>query len=101
MKDSTLEILAPLLNALRGYSVLDEVRPTAFDLSGRGFVHFHETSQGLFADVRLSKGRVSLPVSTEWEQAELLERIELQLSSLESHGIRRRHKRKGKHERDA
>jgi len=36
-----------------------------------------------------------MPVSTDSEQAELLERIERQLSSLESHGIRRRHGKSG------
>ncbi|TDI92484.1 MAG: hypothetical protein E2O75_03200 [Chloroflexi bacterium] len=95
MKDSTLEILAPLLSDLRAYSVLDEVRPAAFHLGGRDFVHFHETPQGPVADVRLSRGRVHMPVSTDSEQAELLERIERQLSSLESHGIRRRHGKSG------
>lgn len=94
MKDSTLEILAPLLEVLRAYSVLNEVRPTAFHLDGRDFIHFHEEPEGLFADVRLSRGRVRLPVSTQAEQAELLERIEEKLSSLESHSMDKRQKRK-------
>jgi hypothetical protein len=89
MKDSTLDMLAPLLDALRGYTVLDEIRPATFHLKGRDFIHFHETPHGVAADVRLARGLVQMPVSTNVQQAELLERIEPQLSSLESHGTRR------------
>ncbi len=99
MKDATLETLAPLLAALRGYSVLNEIRPAAFYLKGRDFIHFHEAPQCVFADVLLSKGRVQMPVSTDSEQAELLDRIDLQLSSLESHGNRTRRKKTGHHDR--
>lgn len=101
MKDSTIEILAPLLNVLRGYPVLEEARPTAFHLDGRDFIHFHEESDGLFADVRLSKGRLHLPVSTPSEQAELLDRIEQILFSLDSHSRGRHQGKKGKHGQDA
>lgn len=97
MKDSTLETLASLLGVLRAYPVLNEVRPTAFHLDGRDFIHFHEEPEGLFADVRLSKGRVRLPVSTQAEQAELLERIEEKLSSRESRSSSKRQKRKGRY----
>ncbi len=100
MKDSTLETLATLLGVLRAYPVLDEVRLTAFHRNGRDFIHFHEGSEGLFADVRLSKGRVRMPVSTRAEQAELLERIEEKLSSLESHSSRKRQKKRDKYGRD-
>jgi hypothetical protein len=97
MKDSTLETLAPLLGVLRSYPVLNEVRPAAFHLDGGDFIHFHEEPEGLFADARLGRGRVRLPVSTQAEQAELLERIEEKLSSLESHSSSKRQKRKRKH----
>lgn len=101
MRKSTLDTLDPLLDALRGYSVLDEVRPAAFQLRDRDFIHFHETPQGIVADVLLAKGRVRMPVSTDAQQVELLERIEPQLSSLESHGERRRRRAKTRSERDA
>ncbi len=101
MRDSTLQAIAPLLNALRAYSALDEIRPAAFHLKGRDFIHFHEMAHGVVADVLLSKGRVQMPVSNDAEQAELLERIELQLSSLQAHAVRRRHRAKRQHERDA
>ncbi|WP_167855874.1 hypothetical protein [Natronospirillum operosum] len=41
MKAETLETLRPLLNMLRGYSVLEEVQTAAFHLDGRDFIHFH------------------------------------------------------------
>lgn len=97
MKDSTLETLAPLLGVLRAYPILSEVRPTAFHLDGRDFIHFHEEPEGLFADVGLSKGRVRMPVSTQAEQAELLGRIEEKLSSLESRSSSKRQKMKGRY----
>ena len=85
MREETLETLSPLLNVLRGYSVLEEVRTAAFHLEGRDFIHFHdEEPEGLVADVRLAKGRLRMPVSTRSEQAELLEKIEQKLSSLEA-----------------
>lgn len=93
MKAQTLERLAPLLAVLRASPALAEVRPAAFHLDGRDFLHFHDEADGLFADVRLTKGRVRLPVrlpvrlsvETRAEQAELLDRIEAQLSSLDTH----------------
>ena len=95
MRDSTLEILDPLLKALRGYSVLEEVRPAAFHLNGKDFIHFHEDEpEGLVADVRLSKGRVRMPVGTRSEQAELIGRIDQKLSNLEVHASKTRHGRR-------
>ena len=85
MKAQTLERLAPLLAVLRASPALAEVRPAAFHLDGRDFLHFHDEADGLFADVRLTKGRVRLPVETRAEQAELLDRIEAQLSSPDTH----------------
>ena len=85
MKAQTLERLAPLLAVLRASPALTEVRPAAFHLDSRDFLHFHDEADGLFADVRLTKGRVRLPVATPAEQAELLDRIEAQLSSPDTH----------------
>jgi hypothetical protein len=96
MKSTTLDCIAPLLAVLRGYSALREVRPTVFHLNGRDFIHFHEAPEGVFADVRLSKGQVRMSVSTQPEQSELLERIEDTLSALESH---RHGKQTGKRDR--
>jgi hypothetical protein len=90
MKSTTLDCIAPLLEVLRGYSVLREVRPAVFHLNGGDFIHFHEGPEGVFADVRLAKGQVRMSVSTQSEQAELLERIEDALAALESHAPRNR-----------
>jgi hypothetical protein len=96
MKITTLDCIEPLLEVLRGYSALTEVRPTAFHLDGRDFIHFHELPEGIFADVRLSKGQVRMSVSTQPEQTELLERIEDTLSSLQCSRSRRTGKRRGR-----
>ena len=83
MKASTLKALGPLLEVLRSHSALEEVRPTAFSLNGRDFLHFHESPAGIFADVLLAKGRIHMPVSTPAEQGELLDRIDHVLESLD------------------
>lgn len=101
MKSATLERIGPLLAVLRGYSTLSEVRPAEFHLSGRDFIHFHEELGGIFADVRLSKGQVRMPVATRSEQSELLERIEETLSALESHAQGKRSARRYGHANDA
>ena len=84
MKSTTLDCIAPLLELLRAYPALREVRPAVFHLDGRDFIHFHEEAAGVFADVRLAKGQVRMPVSTQSEQAELLERLADMLAALES-----------------
>ena len=84
MKKATLEVLAPILGVLRAHPALQEVRPATFNLNGRGFVHFHEEgTEAVFADVLLARGRVHMPVSSAAEQAELLERVDQVLQSLE------------------
>lgn len=84
MKQATLDAIVPLLEVLRAHPALREARPTEFELDGREFVHFHDEPDGVVADVRLAKGRVSMPVSSSAEQAELLDRIDESLSSLEA-----------------
>jgi hypothetical protein len=85
MKNTTLECIAPLIEVLRGYAFLHEVRPTVFHVKGGDFIHFHETPDGVVADLRLARCRVRMPVSTQPEQFELLERIDDALASLEPH----------------
>ena len=84
MKRETIETLSMLLNFLRSYEILSEVRPTNFHLTGKGFIHFHDESDGLWADIFLSKGRIRMPVNTASEQAEVIGTIEPTLESLES-----------------
>ena len=84
LKASTLHSLNPLLDVLRAHPALREVRPAEFALDDKDFVHFHEDSDGVFADVRLKEeGRVHMPVSSPAEQAEFLERIDRTLEALE------------------
>ena len=84
MRKETIENLAMLLNFLRNYEILSEVRPTNFRLNGKGFIHFHDESNGLWADIFLSKGRLRMPSNTASEQAEVIGTIEPTLESLES-----------------
>lgn len=98
MKKTTLECITPILDVLRAQPILREVKPAAFHLNGRDFIHFHDETGGIFADVLLAKGRVRMPVSTPSEQSALLDRIEQNLSSLDSHARNKRPKssRKGR-----
>ena len=99
MKQVNLDRIAPLLDVLRRHPALSEVRPNAFHLDGRDFVHFHELADEVHADVRLSTRVVRLPVTTESQQAELLEQIEHSLASLGDHA--RDRARRGKRRRRA
>jgi hypothetical protein len=90
MKTETLQVIEPLLSVLRSYSALIEVRPTVFHHNGRDFIHFHEEPKGIFADVRLTRGQVRLPATTQADQAELLGVIEKTLLALETHSTRKR-----------
>jgi hypothetical protein len=98
VKQATLAAIAPLLEVLRAHPALSEVRPAEFELDGRGFLHFHEERGGVVADVLLAEGRVTLPVSSRAEQAELLERIEHSLASLEAR--KRDRQRRGRVRKD-
>ena len=64
---------------LRSYEVLDEVREAQFFLDGKDFIHFHDEPDGLWADVRLSQGRLRKSVATLAEQAELMGQIAAKL----------------------
>lgn len=80
----TLARIAPLLEALRALPALREARPGVFELKSRAFLHFHDDPSGVFADVRLAHEFVRLPVTSPSQQADLLERIDDCLSSVES-----------------
>jgi len=85
MKESTLEMLKPLLSFLRSFDVLEETGGVKFLLKGRDFVHFHDDPDGLWADAKLSKGRLRMSVATLAEQRELMEKIAAKLDSIESY----------------
>jgi hypothetical protein len=93
----TLARIAPLLAELRRRTVLRERRPGIFELKSRAFLHFHDDPAGVFADVRLAEDFVRLPVTSRSQQADLLDRIDDCLSSVESRGtdLRRQGARRG------
>ena len=96
---ATLARIAPLLDELRARPELRERRPGCFELGSRAFLHFHDDPAGIFADVRLGGDFVRLPVSSRSEQADLLDRIDDCLSTIESRatdGRRRRARRPGR-----
>jgi len=99
MRQATLDRIAPLLDVLRAHPALSEARPTEFQLDGRDFLHFHDEPDGVFADVRLTEGRVSMPVSSSSEQAEFLERIDHSLSSLDARVRDRRRRERQRRQR--
>ena len=80
--------ISPLLAELRSRPVLRERRPGIFELKHRAFLHFHDDPSGIFADVRLAEGFVRLPVTSRSEQADLLDRIDECLSTVEPRGTR-------------
>jgi hypothetical protein len=86
----TLARIPRLLAELRARTVLRELRPGCFYLQSRAFLHFHDDPAGIFADVRLAEDFVRLRVTSRSEQADLLDRIDACLSSIESHGADRR-----------
>ena len=84
MRQQTIEALSILLNFLKSYEILNEVKPTNFHLNGKGFIHFHDEPDGLWADIFLSKGRLRMPVNIDAEQENVIGTIEPTLESLES-----------------
>jgi hypothetical protein len=81
---ATLERIEPLLAALRAHPALSERRPGHFFLQAREVLHFHDDPNGVFADLRLAHGFERLRVTSSSEQAELLDRLEDCLATIES-----------------
>lgn len=87
---ATLARISSLLEELRARPVLREKRPGVFYLKSRAFMHFHDDSSGVFADVRLAEEFVRLPVTSTSQQSDLLERIDSCLSTIESRSVDKR-----------
>ena len=83
----TLARISPLLEELRARPALSEKRPGVFYLKSRSFLHFHDDPVGIFADVRLADEFVRLPVTSDPQQSDLLERIDDCLSTIESRSL--------------
>jgi hypothetical protein len=90
--------ISALLEELRARPELRERRPGVFELNSRPFLHFHDDPGGIFADVRLAKDFVRLPVTSSSQQSDLLERVDDCLSAVESRVVDRR--RRGRRSRD-
>ena len=70
---AALDRLEPLLVRLRGVPGLQEKQQGVFYRRSRAFLHFHEDSSGLYADLRNSTGDFDrLLVDDEPGQLELL-----------------------------
>jgi hypothetical protein len=91
---ATLNRIAPLLAALRAHDALREGRPGHFYLKSREVLHFHNDPSGIFADLRLADGFVRVCVTSSEEQAELLDRLEDCLTTIESRMNKGRRSRK-------
>lgn len=101
MRQAALDRITPVLEVLRAHPALREARAATFFLDDEEFVHFHDHAGTVRADVLLASGRVSMPVSTEREQQDLLERIDAALSSLATKRVDRARRSRDRKARDA
>ncbi len=92
--------LQAILGELRAYESLTERSPGAFDLGRRHFLHFHETPDGIVADVFLSRGRVRMPATSSAEQAELMAVVDEAVSGVERRTVSKRPRRRRGANRD-
>lgn len=71
-----LDRLEPFLDQLRSVSGLTEKRRGTFYRRSRAFLHFHEDSSGLYADVRFGDDFERVRVETAAERNALFARIQ-------------------------
>jgi hypothetical protein len=76
-----LAALEPLLRELRALDAIKERAPGTFYRKSKAFLHFHEDSEGLFADVRITAGAdfERLRVSTAQERKRFIALVRLSL----------------------
>ena len=89
----TLARISFLLDELRARPALRERRPGVFELKSRSFLHFHDDPSGIVADVRLAEGFVRMPVTSNSQPFDLLERIDDCISTIESRNADKRRRR--------
>ena len=73
--DATLDIIEPVLARLRELDGVREKKRGIFYRRSQAFVHFHDDSTGIFADVRSGTGWLRCRVSTRAEHRRFLELI--------------------------
>jgi hypothetical protein len=76
-----LDQLEPLLHALRAFDALKEKSRGLFYRRGRSFLHFHEDSAGLFADLSTGGDDQRFRVSTQRERAAFLKVVRAALAA--------------------
>jgi DNA-binding transcriptional MocR family regulator len=80
--DSALDRLEGLLGEIRKrHAALRERKRGAFYRGGQGWLHFHEDSAGLFADLKIGGGFTRFRVSTKAEQGTLLRKLRNSLAA--------------------
>jgi hypothetical protein len=72
---AALDALEPLLVQLRAIEGLKEKSRGTFYRSSKAFLHFHEDPDGFFADLRVDRDFERFRVTTDDEQAVLLELV--------------------------
>lgn len=70
--DAALDRLDDLLAGLRALAGLKERKRGVFYWKSSAFLHFHEDSAGIFADIRGDEGWTRLPVNTPTERHALV-----------------------------
>ncbi|HEX3406670.1 MAG TPA: hypothetical protein VHS81_05490 [Caulobacteraceae bacterium] len=72
-RDEDLDRIEPLLARIRaaGAGVLKEKKRGCFYVKSKGFLHFHEDPEGMFADIEDDRIRIDDPAGA----AELLARV--------------------------
>ena len=69
---AALDRLEPLLQKIRQFEVLKEKSRGIFYYRSTAFLHFHEDATGLFADIKIADNWCRYPVSSNGEQAALV-----------------------------
>jgi hypothetical protein len=75
--ETTLARYSPFITLIRAIDGLNEKRPGVFYRKSKAFLHFHEDSSGLYADLRLDVNAefVRLHVESRVEQSALISTI--------------------------
>jgi hypothetical protein len=83
-RDEDLDRIEPLLVRLRQLGTLRERKRGCFYFKSKGFVHFHEDPQGMFADLRQrdSKDDRRFKVDTPAEQDAMIAQAKIVLAAL-------------------
>lgn len=79
--DAALDQLEPLLDELRAIPELRERKRGVFYRSSRAFIHFHESGDEQFADLRTDAGWTREPVTTDRERHSFVKRVAAEVRS--------------------